>query len=51
MKSGDVVAIIETMKMMTPVYAGSAGKIIEIKAVNNDFVEANSVLMVIEPSN
>jgi|APCry1669190156_1035279.scaffolds.fasta_scaffold14066_2 acetyl-CoA carboxylase biotin carboxyl carrier protein len=50
-KSGDVVAIIETMKMMTPVYAGSAGKIIEIKAVNNDFVEANSVLMVIEPSN
>ena len=49
--SGDVVAIIETMKMMTPVYAGATGKIIEIKAVNNDFVEANSVLMVIEPSN
>jgi acetyl-CoA carboxylase biotin carboxyl carrier protein len=40
-----VVAIIESMKLMTPVEAGAAGTVAEICVANATFVEAGAVLM------
>jgi acetyl-CoA carboxylase biotin carboxyl carrier protein len=40
-----VVAIIESMKLMTPVEAGAAGTIAEICVANATFVEQGAVLM------
>jgi acetyl-CoA carboxylase biotin carboxyl carrier protein len=42
-----VVAIIETMKLMNSVRAGLRGTIVEIRAGNAEFVEQDSVLMVV----
>jgi acetyl-CoA carboxylase biotin carboxyl carrier protein len=42
-----VVAIIETMKLMNSVRAGMRGTIVEIRAGNAEFVEQDSVLMVV----
>jgi acetyl-CoA carboxylase biotin carboxyl carrier protein len=42
-----VVAIIETMKLMNSVRAGIRGTIVEIRAGNAEFVERDSVLMVV----
>jgi acetyl-CoA carboxylase biotin carboxyl carrier protein len=42
-----VVAIIETMKLMNSVRAGMRGTIVEIRAQNAEFVEQESVLMVL----
>jgi acetyl-CoA carboxylase biotin carboxyl carrier protein len=42
-----VVAIIETMKLMNSVRAGVRGTIVEIRAGNAEFVEQDSVLMVV----
>jgi acetyl-CoA carboxylase biotin carboxyl carrier protein len=40
-----VVGIIETMKLMSSVYAGTAGVVIEICAANGQLVEQEQVLM------
>jgi acetyl-CoA carboxylase biotin carboxyl carrier protein len=43
-----VVGIIETMKLMNPVHAGVAGKIIAILVDNSQAVDAQAVLMRVE---
>jgi acetyl-CoA carboxylase biotin carboxyl carrier protein len=45
-----VIAIIETMKLMTSVPAGCAGVIAEIRAENATLVEAEAVLMRVTPA-
>jgi acetyl-CoA carboxylase biotin carboxyl carrier protein len=40
-----VVAIVETMKLMTSIYAGSAGRIAEILIDDGQFVEQDQLLM------
>jgi acetyl-CoA carboxylase biotin carboxyl carrier protein len=40
-----VVAIIETMKLMNPVYAGAAGMVSEICLDDGQFAEQDAVLM------
>jgi acetyl-CoA carboxylase biotin carboxyl carrier protein len=40
-----VVGIVETMKLMNSVYAGAAGEVAEICAVNGQLVEQGQVLM------
>jgi acetyl-CoA carboxylase biotin carboxyl carrier protein len=42
---GTVVAIIETMKLMNPVYAGTAGTVTEIYLADGQFAEQGAVLM------
>ncbi|WP_138759261.1 acetyl-CoA carboxylase biotin carboxyl carrier protein [Modestobacter altitudinis] len=44
-----VVGVIETMKMMTPVHAGVRGTVLEIRAANGEFAEADAVLLVVDP--
>jgi acetyl-CoA carboxylase biotin carboxyl carrier protein len=44
-----VVAIIESMKLMTPVHAGANGTVAEICVENAAFVEQDSVLMKLKP--
>lgn len=44
-----LVGIVETMKLMNSVYAGAAGKIVEICARDSEAVEQDAVLMRIEP--
>lgn len=43
-----VVAIVETMKLMTPIHAGASGVIAEILVRNAEPVESGAVLMRIE---
>ena len=45
-----VIAIIETMKLMTCVYAERAGQISEILVADGHFVEQNQLLMIIVPA-
>ena len=45
-----VVGVIETMKMMTPVHAGVRGTVVEVRAVNGEFAEADAVLLVVDPA-
>ncbi|MEI9852112.1 MAG: biotin/lipoyl-containing protein [Sphingomonas sp.] len=40
-----VVAIVETMKLMNPVHAGTSGKVTAILAGNGEMVAADAVLM------
>ena len=42
---GTVVAIIETMKLMNPVYAGTPGTVTEICLADGQFAEQGTVLM------
>jgi acetyl-CoA carboxylase biotin carboxyl carrier protein len=42
---GSMVAIIETMKLMNPVYAGTAGAVCEICLDDGQFAEQGTVLM------
>ena len=44
-KPGTVVAIIETMKLMNPVYAGATGTVSEICLDDGQFAEQDAVLM------
>ena len=44
-----VVAIIETMKLMNSVYAGTTGTVVEIFPQNGQFVEQDAVLMRVDP--
>ena len=45
-----VVGVIETMKMMTPVHAGVRGTVVEFRAVNGVFADADAVLLVVDPA-
>ena len=45
-----VVGVIETMKMMTPVHAGVRGTVVEFRAINGEFADADSVLLVVDPA-
>jgi acetyl-CoA carboxylase biotin carboxyl carrier protein len=45
-----VVGVVETMKMMTPVHAGVRGTVVEFRAVNGEFAEADAVLLVVDPA-
>ena len=45
-----VVAIIETMKLMNPVHAGTAGRVAQISVENGDFAPFGTTLMLIEPA-
>jgi acetyl-CoA carboxylase biotin carboxyl carrier protein len=45
-----VVGIIETMKMMTPVHAGVLGTVVEFRAANGEFADADAVLLVVDPA-
>jgi len=44
-----VVAIVETMKLMNPVHAGTAGRVARISLENGDFAPLGTTLMLIEP--
>jgi len=44
---GTVVAIIETMKLMHPVYAGLSGTVTEIGVGDGQFVRQDTVLMLV----
>jgi acetyl-CoA carboxylase biotin carboxyl carrier protein len=44
-----VVAIVETMKLMNSVHAGTAGRVARICAGNGEFAALGSTLMLIEP--
>ena len=48
-KEGDVVGILEIMKLMNHVTAPCAGVIAEIRANNEQFVEFGQVLALIDP--
>jgi acetyl-CoA carboxylase biotin carboxyl carrier protein len=43
-----VVGIVETMKLMNSVYAGAAGRVVDIRAADGELVEAGHVLMRLE---
>jgi acetyl-CoA carboxylase biotin carboxyl carrier protein len=45
-----VVAIIETMKLMNSVHAGTAGRVTRICVDNGDFASLGTALMLIEPA-
>ena len=45
-----VVAIVETMKLMNPVHAGTAGRVARIPLDNGDFAPLGTTLMLIEPA-
>ena len=43
-----VVGIVETMKLMNSVYAGAAGRVVDIRAADGELVEAGHILMRLE---
>jgi acetyl-CoA carboxylase biotin carboxyl carrier protein len=43
-----VVGIVETMKLMNSVYAGAAGRVVDIRAADGEMVEPGHVLMHLE---
>jgi acetyl-CoA carboxylase biotin carboxyl carrier protein len=45
-----VVAIVETMKLMNPVHAGTAGRVARIALENGDFAPLGTTLLLIEPA-
>jgi acetyl-CoA carboxylase biotin carboxyl carrier protein len=45
-----VVAIVETMKLMNSVHAGTAGRVSRICVDNGDFAALGTTLMLIEPA-
>jgi acetyl-CoA carboxylase biotin carboxyl carrier protein len=45
-----VVAIVETMKLMNPVHAGTTGRVARISLENGDFAPLGTTLMLIEPA-
>lgn len=49
-KADTVIGIVETMKLMNSVYAGTRGEVVEICATNAAFVEQDHVLMRIRPT-
>lgn len=50
-KQGDVVMILEAMKMQNEIQAPLSGEIIEMNCESGDSIEANMPLIVIEPDN
>lgn len=47
--AGEVVCIVEAMKLMNEVAAPERGRVVEISVQNGDWVEYEQVLMVLEP--
>lgn len=45
-----VVAIVETMKLMNPVHAGTAGRVARIALDNGEFAPLGTTLLLIEPA-
>jgi acetyl-CoA carboxylase biotin carboxyl carrier protein len=45
-----VVAIVETMKLMNPVHAGTTGRVARIAVENGEFAPLGTTLMLIEPA-
>ena len=45
-----VVGIVETMKMMTPVHAGTRGTVVEFRTDNGEFADTDAVLLLLEPA-
>lgn len=45
-----VVAIVETMKLMNPVHAGTVGRVARIALENGEFAPLGTTLMLIEPA-
>ena len=50
-KQGQVVMILEAMKMQNEIQAPLSGKVIEINCQSGDSIEANMPLVVIQPNN
>ena len=50
-KQGQVVMILEAMKMQNEIQAPLSGKVIEINCQSGDSIEANMPLVVIQPDN
>jgi acetyl-CoA carboxylase biotin carboxyl carrier protein len=49
-EADSVIGIIETMKLMNPVYSGMRGEIVEICCENAQFAEQGALLMRVQPA-
>jgi acetyl-CoA carboxylase biotin carboxyl carrier protein len=45
-----VIGIIETMKLMNPVHAGCAGRVVDVRVDNATMVDSGAILMHIQPA-
>ena len=48
LKIGDMVVVLESMKLEIPVETTTSGRVVEIKVTEGDFVEETNVLVVLE---
>ena len=48
LKIGDMVVVLESMKLEIPVETTTSGRVVEIKVTEGDFVEEANVLVVLE---
>lgn len=45
---GDIIAIVEAMKMEIPVVAAAAGKIVEIRVAEGDVIAENALVAIVD---
>ena len=48
LKIGDMVVVLESMKLEIPVETTTSGRVVELKVTEGDFVEEANVLVVLE---